>query len=72
MYIHSVFVFVDLRHNMQFLITTTAVVILLVGVASLCPSECRCLSQDGEPVVDCSHTRLDSIPTDLPDKTIRL
>ena len=65
---HSVFVFVDLRHNMQFIITTT-VVILLVGVASSCPSVCRC--QEGG-LVDCSGRSLDSIPTDLPDDTYDL
>ena len=51
---------------MQFIITTT-VVILLVGVASSCPSVCRCGFD-----VDCSGIRLDSIPTDLPDDTYGL
>jgi hypothetical protein len=55
-----------IRHNMQFIITTT-VVILLVGVASSCPSVCRCGFD-----VDCSGRRLDSIPTDLPDDTYYL
>jgi hypothetical protein len=53
---------------MQFIITTT-VVILLVGVASSCPSVCRC--QEGG-LVDCSRKRLDSIPTDLPHSTYEL
>ena len=56
---------------MQLIITTT-VVILLVGVQSSCPSVCRCFSQSGQLVVACSSRRLDSIPTDLPDKTIDL
>ena len=56
---------------MQFIITTI-VVILLVGVASSCPSVCRCFRQFSGLLVDCSSRRLDSIPTGLPDKTIRL
>ena len=71
-YIHSVFVFVDLRHNMQFLITTTAVVILLVDVASSCPSVCSCSNYSYGLKVDCSRRRQDSIPTDLPDSTNEL
>jgi len=70
--IHSFFAFVDLRHNMQFLITATNVVILLVGVASSCPSVCRCRGPSDRVTVDCSVRGLDSIPTDLPDNTYYL
>ena len=54
---------------MQFIITAT-VMILLVGVASSCPSVCGCKA--GGRFVDCSRGRLDSIPTDLPDNTLEL
>ena len=65
---NNYYVFVDLRRNMQFLITAI-VVILLVGVVSSCSSICRCTDTSGGLYVDCSSTGLDSIPTDLPDIT---
>ena len=70
--IHSFFAFVDLRHNMQFLITAIVVVILLVGVVSSCPSVCSCTETSYGVEVDCSSRGLDSIPTDLPDNTYYL
>ena len=71
-YILSFFVFVDLRRNMQFLITAIVVVILLVGVVSSCHSVCSCTYELDELNVDCSSRGLDSIPTNLPDNTYRL
>ena len=57
---------------MQFLITGIVVVILLVGVASSCPSVCSCTDTSNGVTVDCSGRGLDSIPTDLPDNTKEL
>jgi hypothetical protein len=57
---------------MQFLITATFAVILLVGVASSCPSVCSCTDTSGGVTVDCSGRRLDGIPTDLPNNTYEL
>ena len=57
---------------MQFLITATFAVILLVGVASSCPSVCSCTDTSGGVTVDCSSRGLDGIPTDLPNNTYNL
>ena len=54
---------------MQFLITTTFAVILLVGVASSCPSVCRCTEASRGVAVDCNNQRLWSIPKDIPKNT---
>jgi hypothetical protein len=59
---------------MQFLITAIVTVILLVGVASSCPSVCSCTSNSNGATlkgvhVNCSSRGLDSIPTDLPSYT---
>ena len=54
---------------MEFLKTAIVVVILLVGVASSCPSICSCTDTSYGVTVDCYDRRLDSIPTDLPDNT---
>ena len=48
----------------------TAIVILLVGVASLCSSVCGCTING--VVVDCSNRELDSVPADLPINIDRL
>ena len=55
---------------MEFLITTTVVVILLVGVVSSCPSVCT--EYRNGLRVDCSGKGLDNIPTDLPNNTYSL
>ena len=57
---------------MQFLITAIFAVILLVGVASSCPSVCSCSNRAGGVDVDCNNRGLDSIPTDLPNNTYDL
>jgi len=57
---------------MQFLITAIVAVILLVGVASSCPSVCGCTNTSAGVHVDCSSGGLDSIPTDLPHNTFKL
>ena len=57
---------------MEFLITTTVAVILLVGVASSCPSVCSCTGYRNGLRVDCSDKGLDNIPTDLPSNTYSL
>ena len=57
---------------MQFLITTTFAVISLVGVASLCPSVCRCTEFLGDLDVDCTNQGLSSIPKDIPNNTVIL
>ena len=57
---------------MQFLITATFAVILLVGVASSCPSVCSCTDTSDGVTVDCSGRGLDGIPTDLPNNTYAL
>jgi len=54
---------------MQFLITAIVAVILLVGVASSCPSVCSCSGDSYLVYVNCSSRGLDSIPTDLPNNT---
>jgi len=54
---------------MQFLITTTFAVILLVGVASSCPSVCRCTEASRGVAVNCSNQRLSSIPANIPNNT---
>jgi len=54
---------------MQFLKTSIVVVIVLVGVASSCPSVCSCTDISDGVTVDCASRGLDSIPTDLPDNT---
>jgi len=53
---------------MHFLITAI-VVILLVGVASSCPSVCSCIDTSDGVTVDYSGRGLDGIPTDLPNNT---
>ena len=57
---------------MQFIITTIVAVILLVGVASSCPSVCRCSTHSAGVDVGCGNRRLDSIPPDLPKNTYKL
>jgi hypothetical protein len=57
---------------MQFLITAIVAVILLVGVASSCPSVCSCTGGSYVVDVNCSRRGLDSIPTDLPRNTYNL
>ena len=57
---------------MQFLITAIVAVILLVGVASSCPSVCNCNDTSVGVHVNCSSRGLDSIPTDLPSNTYDL
>ena len=57
---------------MQFLITAIVAVILLIGVASSCPSVCGCTNTSNGVNVDCFGRGLDSIPTDLPNKTYNL
>jgi hypothetical protein len=57
---------------MQFLITAIFAVILLVGVASSCPSVCSCSNHSVGVNVDCSNGGLDSIPPDLPNNTYDL
>jgi len=55
---------------MQFLITAIVAVILLIGVASSCPSVCSCTDTSGG--VDCNKRGLESIPTDLSNTTYNL
>ena len=57
---------------MQFLITAIVAVILLVDVASSCPSVCGCTDTLDGVNVDCSSSGMDSIPTDLPNNTYDL
>ena len=57
---------------MQFLITAIVAVVLLVGVASSCPSVCGCSKHSGRAVVYCNNRRLDSIPLDLTNNTYDL
>ena len=57
---------------MQFLITAIFALILLVGVASSCPSVCSCTDTSDGVAVDCSSRGLDGIPTDLPYNTSEL
>jgi hypothetical protein len=54
---------------MQCLITAIFAVILLVGMASSCPSACNCTINSNRVKVDCSSRELDSIPTELPSNT---
>ena len=54
---------------MQCLITAIVAVILLVGVASSCPSDCGCTNTSNGVNVNCSSRGLDSIPTHLPSNT---
>ena len=57
---------------MQFLITAIVAMILLVGVASSCPSVCECTDTSDGVHVNCSSRGLDSIPADLPNTTYNL
>ena len=57
---------------MQCLITAIVAVILLVGVASSCPSICGCTNTSNGVHVKCYSKGLDSIPTDIPNNTYRL
>ena len=57
---------------MQFLITATFAVMLLVGVASSCPSVCNCTDTSDGFTVDCFSRGMDGIPTDLPNNTYAL
>jgi len=57
---------------MQFLITAICAVILLVGVASSCPSVCSCSDHSVGVNVYCSSRGLYSIPPDLPNSTYDL
>ena len=57
---------------MQFLITAIVAVILLVGVASSCPSVCSCTDTSDGVVLYCNNRGLDSIPPDLPNNTYDL
>ena len=54
---------------MQFLITAIFAAILLVGVASSCPSACSCSNHSVGVDVDCNNRGLYSIPADLPNNT---
>jgi hypothetical protein len=54
---------------MQCLITVIVAVILLVGMASSCPSVCGCTNTSNGVNVDCSSRGLERIPADLPDNT---
>jgi hypothetical protein len=54
---------------MQCLITAIVAVILLVGVASSCPSVCGCTNTSNGVNINCASRGLDSIPTDLPTNT---
>ena len=66
------FVFADWRRNMQFLITAIVAVILLIGVASSCPSVCSCTDTSDGAVLYCNSRGLYSIPPDLPNNTYDL
>ena len=57
---------------MQFLITATFAVMLLVDVASSCPSVCSCTDTSDGVTVDCSGRGLYDIPTNLPNNTYAL
>jgi len=57
---------------MQCFITAIVAVILLVGMASSCPSVCGCTNTSNGVNVDCSSRGLDSIPTDFPMNTYKL
>ena len=57
---------------MRCLVTAIVAVILLVGMASSCPSVCDCTSNSNGVKVDCSSSGLDNIPTDLPSNTYKL
>jgi hypothetical protein len=57
---------------MQFLITAIVAVILLVGVASSCPSVCSCTDTSDGVVLYCNNRGLYSIPPDLPNNTYDL
>jgi len=57
---------------MQCLVTAIVAAILLVGVASSCPSVCGCTNTSNGVNVDCSSSGLDSIPTDFPKNTYKL
>ena len=54
---------------MQCFITIIVAVILLVGMASSCPSVCGCTNTSNGVNVDCSSRGLDRIPTELPSNT---
>jgi hypothetical protein len=56
---------------MQFLNTAIFAVILLVGVASSCPSVCSC-TDPSDGVLYCNNRGLYSIPPDLPNNTYDL
>ena len=57
---------------MQFLITAIVAVILLVSVASSCPSVCSCTDTSYGVVLYCNNRGLYSIPLDLPNNTYDL
>jgi hypothetical protein len=57
---------------MQFIISATFAVISLVGVASPCPSVCKCTDTPQGFTVECSNKSLSRIPTDIPTNTIVL
>ena len=57
---------------MQCLITAIVAAILLVGVASSCPSVCDCTNTSNGVIVHCSSRRLDRIPTHFPKNTYKL
>ena len=57
---------------MQFFITALFAVIVLVGVASSCPSVCSCDDTSNGVAVNCSGRGLDGIPIDLPTNTYEL
>lgn len=57
---------------MQFNILATFAVISLVGVASPCPSVCKCTDTPQGFTVECRNQSLSSIPTDIPTNTIVL
>ena len=57
---------------MQCLITAIVAAILLVGVASSCPSVCDCTNTSNGVIVHCFSRRLDRIPTHFPKNTYQL
>ena len=57
---------------MQFLVTAMVAVILLIGVASSCPSVCSCSNHSVGVDVDCNSRGLYSIPPDILNNTYDL
>jgi hypothetical protein len=57
---------------MEFLITTIVAVILLVGVESSCPDDCKCHAISEGAAVYCNSRGLARIPTGFPSDTYAL